>query len=109
MKLKVFSVRDAATEVFTRPFFMLTKAEAIRTFAKEANEPESNLSNYPLDYELYYLGTFDQDSGKFTSEHPENLGTAASYRSPDKIVPLKDATDMQRFQRGLEAVEESKK
>lgn len=91
MKLKVFSVRDSATEVFTRPFFMLTKAEAIRTFTKESNTPDSQLYQHPLDYHLYYLGDFDQDSGKFNSVNPEDLGTAQSYKNPDNVVDMKAA------------------
>lgn len=91
MKLKAFSVRDAATEVFTRPFFMLTKAEAIRTFTKESNDSNSQLFQHPLDYHLFYLGDFDQDTGKFNSVHPEDLGSAQSYKHPDNVVPLGEA------------------
>lgn len=91
MKLKIFSVRDAATEIFTRPFFMLTKAEAIRTFTKEANTPDSQLFQHPLDYHLYFLGDFDQDSGQFNSVKPEDLGTAQSYKNPDNVVDMKSA------------------
>lgn len=90
MKLKVFSVRDSATEIFTRPFFMLTKAEAIRTFTKEANDINSQLFQHPLDYHLYCLGIFDQDTGKFEACNPEDLGSAQSYRYPDNVVEMKN-------------------
>lgn len=78
MKLEIFSVKDNATAIFTRPFFMLTVAEATRQFTTEVNNPESQLHQHPHDFHLYHLGTFNQDTGQVT-EKITDLGQAAEY------------------------------
>ena len=64
MNLLVYSVRDAKAEVFNTPFFQKTHGEAERTFKQLANDDKSMVGKYPDDYDLYYIGKYDDSSGK---------------------------------------------
>lgn len=70
MILKAFAIRDAKAEAFGLPFFKLTPGEAERDFRTAVNDfsTKNNLySKYPDDYDLYYLGEYDDTKGVFTS------------------------------------------
>lgn len=66
--LKMFSIRDAKAEVFNPPFFSRTHGEAERSFDQLVMDPKSTVSQYPEDYDLYYLGDYDDLNGKFSPE-----------------------------------------
>lgn len=67
MKLKAFSIRDAKAEVFNTPYFKSTHGEAERDFRTAVNDPKTKLNQYPEDFDLYYLGEYDDQSGNFVS------------------------------------------
>lgn len=64
MELKVYSIRDSKTEIFNTPFFKKTHGEAERDFRTAVNDEKTSLNKYPEDYDLYYLGTYDDNDGK---------------------------------------------
>jgi hypothetical protein len=65
MKLIICSVRDRATEVFSRPFYVATAAQAIRTFTDEVNRSadDNQFNKHPNDFDLYELGLFNDETG----------------------------------------------
>lgn len=63
MNYKVFSIRDTKAEVFNPPFFKSTHGEAERDFRSLCNDPKSMPNKYPDDFELYYVGDFDDQTG----------------------------------------------
>lgn len=68
------AVKDRAIDAFMRPFTVRAKQEAIRSFTEEAQKPESEISKHPEDYDLYFLGTFEDQTGKLESpEQPQLL------------------------------------
>lgn len=67
MKLKIFSIRDSAMDAYARPFFVPSVAMAARGFRDEANRAEGEICKHPEDYELFELGEFDEDTGRFTN------------------------------------------
>lgn len=82
MILKVFSIYDGAAKSFNKPFFMLTKAEAMRAFVSTIRT-ESLLHENPTDFSLYQLGTYDDSDGKF-SEDISNLGSALYFMNAEE-------------------------
>lgn len=62
---KVYSIRDAKGEIFNFPWFKITHGEAERDFATLCRDEKSMVAMYPEDYDLYYLGDWDDVSGKF--------------------------------------------
>lgn len=73
MLLKMYSIRDSKAEVFNPPFFKHTHGEAERDFRNLVNDEKSFVNKYPEDFDLFYLGQFDDQTGKIeplpTPEH----------------------------------------
>ncbi|MGE0175404.1 MAG: phage ORF5 protein [Oligoflexales bacterium] len=63
MVLKVYSIRDSKAQVFHPPFFQKTHGEAERSFKELANDNKNFIGKYPEDYDLYYLGEYDDNGG----------------------------------------------
>jgi len=76
MKLTLCSVKDRAADAYGRPMFVPSVGVAIRSFSDEINrqDADNQLYNHPDDFDLYELGEFDDNSGKFAlHEEPKLL------------------------------------
>lgn len=81
-QFKVYSIRDAKGDNFNPPFLKRTHGEAERDFRTLVNDEKSMLAQYPDDYDLYYLGEFDDNSGKFTLvDSPQHIVKAVQVKS----------------------------
>jgi len=57
------SVLDMVAQQYGRPFFAVSEGSAIRGFSDEVNRPsESVISQHPNDFQLFHVGTFDDES-----------------------------------------------
>lgn len=67
MKLHIMSVRDRQVGAFMTPFFAQSEGQALRSFADEVNRAATDniLYRHSEDFELFYLGVFDSESGEF--------------------------------------------
>lgn len=80
---KMYTIKDAKSESFNPPFFNHTHGEAERNFQELVNDNSSFVSKYPEDYDLYYLGTYDERTGKFDPlETPEHVVKAVQLARP---------------------------
>lgn len=61
----MFSIRDAKAESFNPPFFHTTHGEAERSFRTAVSDPKTVFNQYPDDFDMYYVGEFDTNTGKF--------------------------------------------
>lgn len=64
MELKVFTIRDSKGEFYMQPFFKKSHGEAERDFTLLTQDPQSLVSKFPSDFDLYFLGTFNNETGK---------------------------------------------
>lgn len=73
--LQVFSVHDEAVDAFMQPIFLRSQGEAVRALRLTINDrrAEHVFAQSPKDYALYYLGVFDESSGKFTQKDVPEL------------------------------------
>lgn len=86
----MFTVRDRKAGTFNRPFFELNKVQALRAFSTACKQAESPFSQFPDDFELLYLGTFDQRTGRISMvEHFEVLAEPRSFVEPDTSAVMK--------------------
>lgn len=71
----VVAVKDMAVDAFSRPFTVPAVGAAIRSFTDEINRSsaENEMFKHPNDYDLYELGTFDDQSGALVSNSPRLL------------------------------------
>lgn len=65
----IYAVKDLAVQAFGQPFFVRHRGEALRSFQDEANNNKttSAIAQHPEDYELYYLGQYNDEAGEITS------------------------------------------
>lgn len=87
MKVKVFTVFDMKMQFFAQPFFEQQEASAIRSFSDAVNDanPKNMWYLHPEDFQLYCIGTFDNETGVLESQLPQVLVNASAlYR---RVVP----------------------
>lgn len=63
MKYGIYSIRDAAANVFTAPTIDLTDESAIRAFSQAVNNAGSMMNFCPSDFALYRIGTLNVEAG----------------------------------------------
>jgi len=63
----VCAIRDRAADVFGQPFFTASTSTAIRSFTDLVNDNRDGnmISSHPEDFDLFYLGTYDDKVPKF--------------------------------------------
>ena len=67
MKNEMYAVRDAVSGIYNSPYHQINKKVAIRTFREACNNvPE--IKDHAEDMELWYLGSYDNETGYFCSE-----------------------------------------
>lgn len=79
----VVSVFDQAAASFSRPVFVRSKGEAIRSFIDEVNRSASDnpLFGHPGDFQLFLVAQFDDERGRFENiEPPERLMDALAAK-----------------------------
>jgi len=78
MLLKMYSIRDAAVGTYHPPFFNRTHGEAERNFAQLAKDDKTQVGQHPEDFDLYYLGDYDDNSGKMAPQDtPHHIAKAS--------------------------------
>ena len=60
MVLKTFTIRDSKGEFYSPSFFQKTHGEAERSFKQLVQDRQSQVSKFPEDYDLYYIGEFGE-------------------------------------------------
>jgi len=79
MILKGYSIRDQKSEVYNTPFFKKTHGEAERDFRTLCNDEKSTVNKFPDDFDLYYVGDYDDNLGVFTPlQTPQHVIKAIS-------------------------------
>lgn len=73
----VCAVHDRQLDAYMRPFTAASKGQAIRSFRDEVNRADSELHKHPEDYELYQVGTFNENTGELR-DHLEQLAIATN-------------------------------
>lgn len=81
--LTICAVRDRALDAFMQPFFAPALGLAVRSFSDEVNRAESPMCAHPEDYDLFYLGTFDDATGKFNAgDGPRQVAIGKDVKRP---------------------------
>lgn len=74
MELKIYSIRDSKGDVFNPPFYAKTHGEAEREFTMACRRENSPAAQFPEDYDLYFIGTYDNTSGKIqANDTPQHV------------------------------------
>jgi len=86
MITQIFAVYDKKTGVYGQPFTSNHEANASRSVQQAANDVSTSLGQYPADYALYRIGTFDDQNGALCAVVPEHIVEVASllFRRPEQ-------------------------
>lgn len=71
--MQICAVRDRAVDGFMQPFFVPAIGLALRSFSDEVNRPESPMYAHPEDYDLFHIGTYDDQKGALLPLDPRQL------------------------------------
>ncbi len=80
METKLFSIRDTKGEIYNQPFFKFTHGEAERYFREVKADEKSLVNKYPEDFDLYFIGSFDSQTGILKgSDTPQHIVKAIAF------------------------------
>lgn len=82
MKTSAFSVYDVKSKIYAAPMFCENEDIAIRNCVA-AMGPGSLLTLFPQDFELYYIGDYDQSTGEFFPTSPKYIGRMSDFKVGD--------------------------
>lgn len=79
-KKQLYAYKDVKTG-FENPIGFANDNDALRWFAHAANQKTTKIGLFPKDYQLYQMGTIDENTGKIeqSDQHPKFLGEAISF------------------------------
>lgn len=63
--LRMYSIYDRKSTLWTRPFFNKSDADATRGFQIGANDSEIQLGMFPEDFDLFFMGVFNEETGTY--------------------------------------------
>lgn len=64
MQHRLYSIRDTKGGFFHPPFHSRSDVEAQRQFTLAATDERSTMSKFPHDFDLYYVGAYNDEDGK---------------------------------------------
>lgn len=83
MRTNVYSVFDRAAAAYLHPYNQVNHASAIRSFGQACRSDAHQFAQYPEDYTLFYIGEFDEQTGKLHPITPEKIISALEFLASD--------------------------
>lgn len=85
MVVRMYAIFDEKGQMYSSPFCLAHDSQAIRAFGDTACDATSRINKHPDDYRLYWLGTFDDCSGRVEGlSVPEFLVKASEFTTVRK-------------------------
>lgn len=81
MIYKVVAIYDVAIESYGQPVFVNAIGAAVRSFGDEIKRVDQNnaMNKHPQDYQLFLIGSYDDQSGELFSVKPERIASGSDY------------------------------
>jgi len=87
----MYTIKDIKAGVYNTPWFATNTAEAIRSFHRAAGGQQTNISQFPEDFELFFIGIWDEELGKMNMlDKCEFVINAIQCQRHKKIGVIKD-------------------
>lgn len=82
MEKPVVVLYDNVANAYKDPFYPPTRGVALREFQDAVNNPQNaQLHNHASDFDLYVIGTWDEQTGKLVCfDIPEKLANCSSLK-----------------------------
>lgn len=89
--MKVFSVFDSKAAIYLPPFIQRNELVARRLVLQVMNDSSHDFAQFPGDYTLFELGTWDDETGKLKNhEAATNLGTLLQIAAAARMAGESD-------------------
>lgn len=83
MKLEILCLFDTKARVYLQPVFCNHVDVGLRAIAKAANHPGHQLADFPSDFVIMHVATWDDTNAHFEQfREPIHLGLVAQFVSP---------------------------
>lgn len=79
MIYKVFSIYDNQVGFYRPPFLLSHQELALRAMDEAVHTPDSFIAKVPTAFDLFELGTFDDETGIFISQDHIKLCRASDF------------------------------
>lgn len=81
MILQICVVRDSAANCYAAPMFVPSIGIAVRSFGDEVKRVDANnqLNKHPEDFEMFHLGTYDDNTATFAIGVMKSLARGVDY------------------------------
>lgn len=77
----LYTIYDLQTKMHSLPVPIESDRDAIYSFKQQINTPKTPYSEFPEDYTLLKIGSYDQRTGSLTTlEKPELISTASKLK-----------------------------
>ena len=86
MRLFLFCVFDSASGVYDRPWAARSEGEALRSFQDISCDADHPIGKHPEHFNLYRVGTYDDNTGSIVPEVPVCVGKAADLVAASRKV-----------------------
>jgi hypothetical protein len=73
VKKRMYSLYDAKTEVYNRPFACINDADAIRSFSRLLTDRDTMPGQFREDFSLFHIGFFDDAEGCMGADGPPRI------------------------------------
>ena len=80
----IYAIKELNADYFMQPMFFRTDAEAKRAFEIGCKNPDSFLSQFPNQFDLYRLSSYDDSTGKIVNESIKWLCNGNDFARKDE-------------------------
>jgi len=84
MIMKIYSIFDEKAKAYAQPFYMAHDGQAVRGFGDLVADTSTNISKHAVDFTLWKLGEFDDNTGIFCCKKPEYIAKAVDFKTEVK-------------------------
>lgn len=75
---QLIAVKDVKAGHYAKPVAVPTDAVGVRAFQDAVNDKSTEYAKHPEDYEIWNIGTYDDNSGKVVASEPRQLASAVA-------------------------------
>lgn len=92
MLVNVYAIYDSKVRAYLQPWFSPTHAAAFRNCEMAGRNPSSPFKDFPADFTLFCIGTFDDEKGVLIpADAAENMGNFIQFMPMDSSPPAMPA------------------
>jgi len=82
--MEMYAVKDKKADQFYQPIYTAHHAQAVRQFQTAIQKSDGDLHNFPGDFDLFYIGSYDQQTATHKNVTPELVAQGKALTNVQK-------------------------